>query len=83
MRSWPLQEARAHLRDVIDLALEQGPQRITRYGKQAVVVVAEEQWNRHAVPTRSFGDLLVAYPASETEPLRRRPARAIRHRSYG
>lgn len=39
MQTWPLQEVRNHLRTVIDRALDQGPQRITRHGKQAVIVV--------------------------------------------
>jgi prevent-host-death family protein len=40
VRTWQLQEAHNHLRDVTDRALDQGPQRITRHGKQAVVVVS-------------------------------------------
>jgi prevent-host-death family protein len=63
-RTWPRQEARAHLHDVVDSALEQGPQRITRHGKQAVIVVSEEEWNRRAAPPRSFGDWLAASPLS-------------------
>ena len=41
MQTWPLQAARSNLRDVIDRALDQGPQRITRHGKCAVIVVSE------------------------------------------
>lgn len=37
--SWPVQEARAQLSAVIDAALAGKPQRITRNGKDAVVVV--------------------------------------------
>ena len=82
MRTWPLQEARARLRDVVDSALEQGPQRITRYGKQAVVVVSEEEWNRRAGPRRSFGELLADSPLSSEDLPPRRPARVIRRNMF-
>ncbi len=78
MRTWPLQEARNHLRDVIDGALNQGPQRITRHGKQAVILVSEEEWRRHAAPRRSFGDLLADCPLTSEDLPPRRLARVIR-----
>jgi prevent-host-death family protein len=78
MRTWPLQEARNHLRDVIDGALDHGPQRITRHGKQAVIVVSEAEWNRHTASGRSFGDLLADSPLTGEDRLPRRSAAAIR-----
>lgn len=39
--TWPVQEARAQLSAVIDAALKGKPQRITRNGKDTVVVVRE------------------------------------------
>ena len=38
MRTWQLQEARRRFSEVVDQALADGPQRVTRHGKQAVVV---------------------------------------------
>ena len=78
MRTWPLQDARNHLRDVIDGALLQGPQRITRHGKQAVILVSEEKWNRLATPRQSFGDLLPDSPLHSDDLPNRCPARAVR-----
>jgi antitoxin Phd len=83
MRTWPLQEARGHLRDVIDSALDQGPQRITRHGKQAVIVVSEEEWNRHVSPGKSFGDLMAESPLTSDARRPKRPARAIRRDLFG
>jgi len=40
-RKWQLQEAKNRLSEVVDLALEEGPQTVTRHGKEVVVVVAE------------------------------------------
>ena len=83
MHSWPLQEARNHLRDVIDRALDEGPQRITRHGKQAVVVVSEAEWNRQTAPERPFGDLLADSPLTTEDRPPRRPASAIRRDLFG
>lgn len=82
MRSWPLQEARAHLREVIDGALETGPQRITRHGKQAVIVIAEAEWDRRSAARRSFGELLADSPLSASDLPPRRPARASRRDAF-
>jgi len=65
MRTWPLQEARTRFRDLVDSALDEGPQRITRHGKQAVVVVSEEEWDRRLGSRPSFGDLLTACPLGQ------------------
>jgi prevent-host-death family protein len=83
MRTWPLQEARGHLRDVIDSALDVGPQRITRHGKQAVIVVSEAEWNRRTGAARNFGDLLAESPLTSDVRPPRRPAAAIRRELFG
>jgi antitoxin Phd len=83
MRTWPLQEARNHLRDVIDSALDQGPQRITRHGKQAVIVVAEDEWNRQTAARRPFGDLLADSPLTAEDRPPRRVAASIRRDLFG
>ena len=81
MRNWLAKDARAHLSDVIDRALAGEPQRVTRRGKGAVVVVSEDEWRKVAKPSpeMSFGDLLASFPlgAEEWDAVapRRRPAR--------
>jgi prevent-host-death family protein len=44
MRTTPLSRARAEFADIIDRALAGEPQRVTRHGKEAVVVVSETEW---------------------------------------
>lgn len=78
MRTWPLQQARDHLREVVDGALQDGPQRITRHGRQAVVVVSEEEWARVVGKGVSFGELLARCPLEEGDLPPRRPARVTR-----
>jgi prevent-host-death family protein len=45
-RKWQLQEAKNRLSEVVDLALEEGPQTVTRHGKEVVVVVAKKDFDR-------------------------------------
>jgi len=45
-RRWPLQDAKARFSDVVRLARESGPQRITLRGQDAVVIVAAETWDK-------------------------------------
>lgn len=44
--SWQLQTAKARLSEVFRLARSQGPQWITRQGKEAVVVLPAEEFDR-------------------------------------
>jgi antitoxin Phd len=66
MRNWLVKDARAHFSDVIDAAMKGEPQRVTRRGKGAVVVVSEEQWRKAspAKPEMNLGEYLATYPLS-------------------
>ncbi len=44
--SWQVQTAKARFSEVFRKARTEGPQRITRQGKEGVVMVAEEQYDR-------------------------------------
>src|SRR5271165_4819861 len=44
--SWQVQTAKARFSEVFRRARTEGPQRITRQGKEGVVMVAEEQYAR-------------------------------------
>src|SRR5258708_6972105 len=44
--SWQIQSAKARFSEVFRLARTEGPQRITRQGKEGVVMIAEEQYAR-------------------------------------
>ena len=49
---WQLQTAKAKFSEVFRLARSQGPQRITRQGKEGVVMIADEQYDRLTVKSR-------------------------------
>ena len=44
--SWQIQSAKARFSEVFRRARSEGPQRITRQGKEGVIMVAEEQFDR-------------------------------------
>lgn len=45
-RKWQLQEAKNRLSEVVDLALEEGPQTVTRHGKEVAVIVSKDDFDR-------------------------------------
>jgi antitoxin Phd len=44
--AWQVQSAKARFSEVFRRARTEGPQRITRQGKEAVVMIAEEQFDK-------------------------------------
>ena len=63
MKSYPINKARARLSQLIERALAGEPQRVTRYGKEAVVIVSEQEWRAStaARSASSLGELLARY----------------------
>ena len=44
--AWQIQTAKARFSEVFRLARTEGPQRITRQGKEGVVMISDEQYDR-------------------------------------
>jgi prevent-host-death family protein len=61
MRTYPLHEARAELSKLVARALKGEPQRVTRYGKEAVVIVSEADWAARPKSAATLGDLLADF----------------------
>jgi prevent-host-death family protein len=55
VHSWTIENARANLNELIERAISDGPQRVTRGGKGVVVVVSAADWERRH---RGRGDLV-------------------------
>lgn len=65
MRTWQLQTAKARFSEVFERARTEGPQRITRRGKDAVVVVPVEQFDNmieRPKPKGSFWEFMRSSP---------------------
>ena len=56
---WRLQDAKARFSELVRRAREKGPQRVTVHGKDAVVVVDADEWDRLKKPV-SGRDLVEA-----------------------
>jgi prevent-host-death family protein len=64
---WAAAEAKAHFSEMIDRALAQGPQVVTRKGKPTVVVVPIEEWERRSRRPGSLADFFAASPLRGSE----------------
>ena len=62
MQTWQLQEAKNRLSEVVDKALHQGPQVITRRGVETAVVVSVEEFRKLQRPETDLVDFFRASP---------------------
>ena len=76
VRTWQIKDARANFSTLVDKALSDGPQIVTRHGKKAVVVVSMEEWMRRQ---RRHGDLVDFFANS---PLREEGTEIERQKDY-
>jgi prevent-host-death family protein len=60
--TWGVAEAKAHLSEVIERATNDGPQTITRNGRQVAVVVSAQEWERKTKRKGTLADFLAASP---------------------
>jgi prevent-host-death family protein len=65
--AWQLQEAKAKFSELVQKAIDEGPQTVTRHGKPAVVVLAAEQFDLMRKRQISLKDLLQSAPWHELE----------------
>jgi antitoxin Phd len=57
-QTWQVQTAKARFSEVFRLARTEGPQRITRQGKEGVVMISEEQYGRLVAKSRQSKSLV-------------------------
>ena len=65
MHTWQLQEAKSRFSEVVDLTLKEGPQLVTRRGKEAVVILAAKDYRRLSGQTTNLMDCLLNAPRGE------------------
>ena len=76
-KRWQVQDAKARFSELLEASLKEGPQIVTKRGREAAVLVPIDQWRRlEAMARPSLKDLLLA-PDAPTESLTspRRPHR--------
>ncbi len=62
MATWQLQEAKNKLSELIDRALTEGPQVITRHGSEVAVVMPYAGYQTLTKPKTRLGDFFMASP---------------------
>ena len=79
-KRWPVQDAKAKFSELLDTALCEGPQIVTKRGVETAVLVPIEQWRRMEQMTRPDLRELLLTPEARTETLVP-PRGQHRHRS--
>lgn len=79
-RTWQLQTAKARFSELFRRALSQGPQWVTRHGKESVVILPAEQFEQFAVRARQPRSLAKFFAES---PLARSGIDLKREPDYG
>ena len=62
MQTWQMQEAKAHLSELIQRASQLGPQEITVHGRSVAVVVSRELFDRLSGQADSLVDFMQQSP---------------------
>ena len=70
---WQLQEAKQKFSKVVQRALDEGPQVVTRHGETVVVVVSAEEYRRLTGNKPDFADFLLSGPDLSLLDLKRAP----------
>ncbi|HEY1254799.1 MAG TPA: type II toxin-antitoxin system Phd/YefM family antitoxin, partial [Terracidiphilus sp.] len=64
-QTWTVAQAKAKFSEVIDRAISEGPQTVTRKGRTAVVVVDAEEWDRKTKRVGTLAEFLANSPLRE------------------
>ena len=60
MKSWAVQDAKAHFSQLLDLCLKEGPQMVTKRGLEAAVLVPAADWHQAQATRPTLKQLLLA-----------------------
>jgi prevent-host-death family protein len=73
---WTVAEAKAKFSEIIERAMSEGPQTITRKGRTAAVVVGAEEWQRKTKRAGNLAEFFAGSPLRGSElKVRRNKAR--------
>jgi prevent-host-death family protein len=74
VHSWPLQEAKNKLSQLVVRAQQGKPQYITKRGQEAAVLISMEEYRRVHQPAQPFNEFLIAAPLVDDIETERMPA---------
>ena len=64
--AWQVQEAEANFRELVQRAIEEGPQTVTRHGKDALVVLSVEQYKKLEARRPGLLEVLMSGPRASS-----------------
>lgn len=67
-RGWTVWQAKAEFSEIIERAMSEGPQTITRKGRTAAVVVGAEEWQRKTKRAGNLAEFFAGPPLRRIEP---------------
>jgi prevent-host-death family protein len=76
--AWQLQEAKAKFSELMQKAIDEGPQTVTRHWKETVVVLSVKDYARLRERKPSLKDVLTSGPEGELE----LPPRTVKEREF-
>ena len=82
-KSWQLQDAKNRFSELVERALKEGPQTVTRHGKPAVVIISAAEYEKTQAPQKSLIELLRECPEDLGEIVRPRDRLPARNISFG
>jgi len=65
--TWQLQEAKSKLSEVVDKAMKQGPQLITKHGVEAVVVLSYVEYRKMVLSQKKLSEFFQDSPLAGVE----------------
>ena len=71
MLAWQLQAAKQRFSELVERARREGPQVVTKHGREAVVVVSAEEYRRLKGPAESLVEFMHSAPDFDLLDLRR------------
>ncbi len=75
MQPWQLQDAKSRFSEIVDLAMTNGPQLVTRRGQEAVVIMSAKEFRQMSGRTPTLLNTLLNAPRGE-------PLKIIRSREH-
>jgi prevent-host-death family protein len=80
---WQLQEAKSRFSELVECAIKQGAQTVTKHGKPAVVVLSAEEYQRNRAPRKSLVTALRQCPEDLTKLVGKRSKEQARRIKLG
>ena len=67
MRTWLLQDAKARFNELVNICLKDGPQLVTRHGREAVIILPVDEYKRVIAHQNSLKEFFLEAPRVDVD----------------